>query len=370
MAFNRLYYFYNQKSLPPVDPEFLQKLDDAGARLAEKIARLRPEKLKLSDEAAHWLLRMQQNGGDDIRKHLTLLAWAFEPKPVSRDFVFVDHGGGFGLMSFLAREAGIPTVIHNDIFDSMCLHARIFGEALGLSADAYICGELADVVNWLHTRSDQTCLLVSINVIEHIYDIAAFFRDAASLSRQHVTLVLSTSANPLNPFVRRRHEQQHREWEHCDGPHAGFVVATEARAFYKVRLDMIRAVAPSLSDQDQARLATATRGLRKADIEKCVREFLTTRAITVAPEHPTNTCDPLTGTWEERLLDINKVEQMLKSHGFAVRVSGGYYSGRNVNPAVRTVKKCAAGMLNRLISEMGRAGARVAPSITFHATRQ
>jgi len=33
-----------------------------------------------------------------------------------RDFVLVDYGGGSGLLSFLALEAGISTVIYNDIF--------------------------------------------------------------------------------------------------------------------------------------------------------------------------------------------------------------------------------------------------------------
>ena len=206
----------------------------------------------------------------------------------------------------------------------------------------------------------------SINVIEHIYDMDEFIKVAGSLSSGPMTMVLSTSANPLNPIVRRRHFQQHREWEFEDGPHEGSYPMDTVKAFLSVRRDIVRQTAPQLSDVKVEELAAATRGLRKDDIEACVRQYEQTGNIPVKPNHPTNTCDPLTGSWQERLLDIEAVRRALAASGFEVNVLGGYYNVTAGNAPKRT----AAYLLNHGISLLGRQGACLAPCFMFHAARR
>lgn len=63
------------------------------------------------------------------------------------DLVFLDHGGGHGLMTLLAIEADFKSVIYNDIFEQSCIDASLVGSALGLKAEHYICGEVDEVIN-------------------------------------------------------------------------------------------------------------------------------------------------------------------------------------------------------------------------------
>ena len=185
-----------------------------------------------------------------------------------------------------------------------------------------------------------------------------------------MTLVLSTSANPLNPVVRRRHYQQHRLWDFKDGPHEGSYPLDTPRAFRTVRREIIEKCAPRLTDQQMDELTEATRGLRKEDIERAVKAFHATGRISVHPEHPTNTCDPLTGSWQERLLNIPAVTRTLNDCGFSVKVLGGYYSGTAGNALVGKAKRAAAYVLNQGISWLGTNGTRLAPCFMFQAVRK
>jgi hypothetical protein len=222
----------------------------------------------------------------------------------------------------------------------------------------------------LASKRNVHCVLISINVIEHIYDIDDFLRTAAGLSQVGVNMVLSTSANPLNPIVRRRHHRQHLEWEHIDGPHKGCGAMDTLKAFYDVRRDIIKQAAPSISEAECADLAAATRGLKKEDIEECVRHYQQAGKTSTTPEHPTNTCDPLTGNWQERLLNIEAVKKTLMSLGFTVRIAAGYYDAISENSTIRIAKRPAARVLNHAISWLGPNGARIAPCFMFHATHR
>lgn len=364
-----LNYCYNLKSLPPLDRAVIEKLDAAAVSLVRKVRAFDPDSVPLTDEAKTWLRSFQHEPDTTMRKYVHLMAWVLYPKVEGKNLAFIDHGGALGLMSCYAREAGLSTVIYNDIFEPWQRNARIFGEKLGLPADSYILGEIQDIAADLKGRTLDWCGLVSVNVIEHIYDMDDFLRISAGLTPPCCTLVLSTSANPFNPLVKWRHHQHHREWEFQDGPHKGFVLEENTKAFYKQRVEIIRAAAPALAEADVAPLAAATRGLRKDHIEAAVRDFEKTGKISVRPEHPTNTCDPKTGCWEERLLDAPAVAAKLEKHGFKVSISGGYYDGRASGGPKKVLKKAAAQILNEAISRMGQAGASLAPCFMFHASR-
>ncbi len=261
-------------------------------------------------------------------------------------------------------------MVYNDIFEPCCKDAKILAEQLGCLADEYVCGDIHDVSTALESKRNVHCALVSINVIEHIYDIDDFLRTTAGLSQAGVTMVLSTSANPLNPMVRRRHHRQHLEWEHEDGPHEGCGAMDTLKAFYDVRRDIIRQAAPSISMVECDALSAATRGLKKEDIEQCARHYQQTGKISAKPEHPTNTCDPLTGNWQERLLNIEAVKKTLTDLGFTVRIAAGYYDARSASSMVTIAKRSAAHIVNYMISWLGPNGVRISPCFMFHATHR
>lgn len=359
-------YIYNAKSLPPIQRTRLQKLDEAAVRLAKKIADLKVPQLPLSDYGKENVAEFQEKSEEAIKKYVHILAWLLFPESDSGPEVFVDYGGGHGLLGGLAKEAGFFRVIYNDIFAGCAEDARKLARHLGCEADAYVVGDIHAVAASLKSSPPGSGALASINVIEHIYDMDEFLKVASTLARGPMTMVLSTSANPLNPIVARRHYRQHNEWEFTDGPHPSSYPMDTLQAFRTVRRDIAKETAPQLSDAELDSLAAVTRGMHKADVQKTVRQYLQTRQLPPAPKHPTNTCDPLTGSWQERLLDIGDVSLTLNSCGFNVRVMGGYYAAHSGG----TAKKAVAQVLNHGISLLGSQGARLAPCIMFHAARR
>lgn len=359
-------FLYNAKSLPPLRRGHWQKLDEAAARLAKKVADTNVEQLPLSAYGKENVADFQRKAGETIKKYVHLLAWLLYPESAAAPEMFVDYGGGHGLLGGLAKEAGFPNVIYNDIFEGCADDARKLAQHLGCEADAYVIGDIHAVAASLKANPPASGALASINVIEHIYDMDEFLKAAAALTRGPMTMVLSTSANPLNPVVARRHYRQHNEWEFTDGPHESSYPMDTLRAFRDVRRDIIKETAPGLSASDVESLTALTRGMHKADIQKTVKHFQATRQMPPAPKHPTNTCDPLTGSWQERLLDIGDVHATLGACGFDVRVMGGYYAAHAGGQA----KKAVAQLLNHGISLLGSQGARLAPCIMFHAARR
>ena len=353
-----------------MDAELLQRLDDASGSLARKLALLDRDRLGMTEMGRTALAECQEDITGCLKKYMHLLAWVLYPEVQIRDMTLVDYGGGSGLMACLAKEAGIPRVIYNDIYNPWCGEAELIARALGCEADAYVCGDMESVSSFLRSRPVTDVALVSINVIEHIYNLNEFLSGCARLSSGKVVLALSTSANPMNPVVRRRHHRQHLQWEFQDRPKpAGDGERDSWRAYYTLRREIIQGIDPALTAAELDSLASATRGLVKDEIEKCVVEFRKTCRIAVFPEHPTNTCDPFTGNWEERLLDIPDVCRQLASLGFDVLVTGGYYSGRAKNPVVKLIKNTAAVVLNQAISLLGSKGTCLAPCFMFHASR-
>jgi hypothetical protein len=363
-------YTYNRGSLPPVGAQLLQQINDAAGRLAGKLRKVNPSKLSLSEHGQESIAIFRERMDETFKKYVHLLAWATYPALNGGHAALVDYGGGHGLMACLAKEAGFRRVIYNDIFEGCCTDARKLAEHLGCAADEYVCGSIQAVRDSMNGSRPESAAVVSINVIEHIYDMDEFIRVAGAISDGPMTMVLSTSANPLNPAVARRHYNQHRLWEFHDGPHESSYPMDTMRAFRSVRREIVKATAPELTEHEVETLADATRGMWKPDIEQCVGSFLATRKFPSMPVHPTNTCDPLTGSWQERLLDIPEVSQTLAESGFKVRVMGGYYSGHARNPLIGKVKLTAAAVLNHAISFLGTSGARLAPAIIFHGARR
>jgi hypothetical protein len=93
-----------------------------------------------------------------------------------------------------------------------------------------------------------------------------------------------------------------------------------------LRKDIIVNCASSLSEPDIDYLARNSRGLIKLDIEKLVKEYLRTGHFGYQINHPTNTCDPITGNWCEHLLDFDWIMTTAQSIGFTSQISKGRYS--------------------------------------------
>lgn len=349
MERNKLKYFPRHATLP-ADLPLLQQIDAAAERLAVRVCALDMSALEISEYNQRYLSGIVRN----LRGMLTLDAYLLALAFVNRakllgESVFVDYGGGCGILSFLAVELGVGTVIYNDIYDVSCQDARKIGLALHLPAAAYVSGDIDELMEHVESSSLRVDTIVSYDVIEHIYDLGSYFSKLPLFSDGSMRVVFASSANSHNPVINRQRMRVQYEIEHKDRTKEwGHKERDALQSYLGIRRDIIFAHAPHLGQDDIEKLAHATRGLIARDIERVVDEFCATRTITYSPGHPSNTCDPLTGNWAEQLMDTGDVSKMLSDSGFEVSVVPGYYDS-----AGESCKRVVKEMLNHAINRLG-----------------
>ena len=264
-----------------------------------------------------------------------------------------------------AKEYGINTVIYNDIYKTSCRDARIIARTLGNEAEYYVHGDIDTLINFVKTESLYSTALVSYDVIEHIYNLEAFLTNLKDLSPSPFVAVMASGANPMNP-VKRRHLMRHhmnREYKNQEEKW-GHKERDSLKAYFNTRKEIISDYAPILSNAEKYQLALVTRGLIEPEIKNCVEEYLKSGKVDRRPDHPTNTCDPYTGNWAERLIDINHMRRVLWDAGFEVSVISGYYGGSN-----SILKRFVGNILNILISMHRANGLIFAPFFVIHAKK-
>ena len=354
----------------PDDAALLGDLDAAAARLAGKLTRLDLDAAGVSDYIKRYARAHVAHLRQTLQRYTYLLAWALTGQDTPpADLAILDYGGGCGILSMLAKEAGLGTVVYTDIYDVSCRDARTLARAVGCEAEHYVEGDINTIIGFAQKNRLRCDAVVSYDVLEHIYDVEAFLRRLGALSSGRLTAVLASAANPVNPKVVRRLQAGHREREFNDRERTeGHKERDALRAYLSARKEIIAQHAPALSPEEVDRLASATRELIKADIEACVDAYVATGRIPRQPGHPTNTCDPYTGNWAEHLMDLDVLTRALAESGFRVRVLGGYHTDTEAAVIGRR-KRFERLFQNLLVSGLGRRGLRFAPFFTLYATR-
>ncbi len=268
----------------------------------------------------------------------------------------LDYGAGNGLLGLMALHLGFGKVYINDQDAGFLEAARRMAAALGLQPQAFIEGGAPAVLK--ACREAPPDLLAGSDVIEHIYDLEGFFRDLQQLNPRMI-LCLSTACNPLNPLLRRRfrHIQLRDEFEGGNPDTDPLFAARSIEPFVVQRRNIITGAAPHLPGHAVSQLVTATRGLQKQDILVAVERYVREGICPQPPAHPTNTCDPETGSWSERMLDLDTYRQLMRAAGFDCTVQDGFYN--QVDPGRGAWLRW---MANRLIPLSGH---RLAPYIVL-----
>lgn len=349
----------------PIPGHLVAEIDRAAARLDAKLADLDVGELAISGLYERILGDIRGSTVGTMQLFGYILQWSLRgvDKPLA-DVTLVEVGGGLGTLTLLARELGVGTVVYNDIYDIACHDARVVAEALGLAADHYIEGDLDLLVAEAERLDLRIDAVGSYDVIEHVYDIDTYLMGLARLPGPKLTISMASGANMYNrryrdwivPFQRRCElEGRAAEDDHYE--------RDTVRAYVDVRRDMIAEVAPDLAPADLDRLVAHTRGMRRDDIEAAARAFVERGDLPPLLEHPTNTCDPFTGNWQEHLMDPDDLVGTLRGQGYAeAGWSSGYFQGRSPNPLKRTVAKA----INLGIRLSDRLGIRVAGYYLVH----
>jgi hypothetical protein len=100
------------------------------------------------------------------------------------------------------------------------------------------------------------------------------------------------------------------------------------------------------------------------DIIKAGKRFIETGLLPKPPFHPTNTCDPISGSWTERLLTIKEYNLIYEKAGFLLRVHNGFYNQWQQGTKGNILK-----MANKTIALLGKQGKIISPFITLVGTR-
>ncbi len=211
----------------------------------------------------------------------------------------IDLGGGIGFNTAFIKSLNLEAeIIYLDVDEVSAKDAQLFHKNIGLVADKYLLGDLADHQNIV----DESTLICSRDVIEHIYDLASFFKISAKAKYN----VHNTAAVKNHIFRKNEFRSIHNRAENTGNKSEILKARDGSEAYLETRKTIIRTLDPSLDEHQVTLKAAATKGLIKKDIE---RYLLSDKY----PEYHirclgTNTCDPFTGNWAERLLSKDEYQ--------------------------------------------------------------
>jgi len=348
----------------PKNQKLVRDIDFAANRLFNKLTAINVE-LDISEYNRNYLRSKLVNLTGRLQIYSYILAWALaESNKHPNEFTFLEYGGGSGMLSLLAKEANIGTVVYSDIYDVSCRDAKVVAKSIGNEADYYVNGDIDDVIGFFKNKSIKCDAIASYDVIEHIYDIEYFIRRLKDLPNDILTVCLSSGANIFNKRYTRRVMKKQYEVEHYDREKEFWHKERDTvRSYLKVRKELILKYSGKLNENEVAKLAALTRGMMCLDIAKCVDRYLQTQQFPRKPAHPTNTCDPYTGNWMEHLMDPYKLKYIMSEAGFEVEILSGYYACSKSK-----IKRVLGKLLNGVIFLLGKRkqGLSIAPFFTIY----
>lgn len=236
----------------------------------------------------------------------------------------IDHGGGLGYFALLCKSIGIQTVIYHDINLALTEDTKIISKHLNIPIDHYITGSTEALTEYCLTQPLSITGLGSRNVIEHIPDLNEFFKLLALISGKDKVFYFSTSANTHNPLVRWQHRKIHRQYER-EGAYTDMSkdeINPENSGHYMRRTILLENGFPA---DHLGKMIELTRGLDLSQILNTIASFKSTGALPSKHTDPTNTRDPYSGNWVERLLPFEEYKKAAAAAGFQSEFLPGFY---------------------------------------------
>lgn len=301
------------------------ELSQATELVKNKITQLNIDLLQISLYNKRYLKHYQRNLDYYMDAYAQLLKKALSKlnAPINQA-VFLDYGGGCGLLSYLAINLGFNKVVYNDLYETSANDAKVISQALQLKVDKFIVGDIKQVTAVLNASHLFPNLICSFDVLEHIYDLKEWFTQLCDF-KHSFALCFASSANGSNPIINRRLKKLHIQaelyerkkdegWKEID-LHTSFLNERK-----KIILRHFKC-----SDAQANKLAVLTRGLKEDALRKEVSYFMKHGKMDCQITHPTNTCDPYTGNWTEQIIDTKSLCDFVRSLGFTCSVSNSFY---------------------------------------------
>lgn len=358
------YFPYPYKNLSP-DSGWNLRLRSAAALLFSKLSTLDPDKLSISDYQKNYLGNYLQRLHYGMETGIFILSHVFDglnQKP--EHAVLLDHGGGTGILSMLAKAAGVGKVVYEDIYDVSCHDARSIALSLGLEADEYLHGDEKAIVRYFKQQGGPD-VIISRNVIEHVYQPESLVQTLSEIHNKSMQILFATTGNYDNPAVRAYTRKLQRKAEYT-GLRSRWDKGTDAKKpLFEIRREMISDLAPEFDAETIGQMAKHTRGLIKPAILMALEDFKSSGRLPPVLSDPHNTCDPETGNWVERLSSIAEYHDIFEENGFHFRCLPGFYDTHYRSAAANLL----ATFLNPCIRLLGSKGTKLSPFIGLKGTR-
>lgn len=364
------YGFLYKNAFYPNDENLIVEIDKAALRLYGKLTVLDFNNLGLTDYFYRYTTSYINILKSQLQKYSYILAWSLAyNKKFREEIVFVDYGGGTGLLSLLAKELGVAKVIYIDIWDEAIKNSKKLAHAIDLEADEYLTGDVDILINYFRDNGLKCNAIASYDVIEHIYDIELFFAKLCLIPCNSMTILMASGANDLNPFIRRKLIKQQINMEYNErAPSFGYRTRDSLGSYLNIRKKIIKNYLYKnnlhLSNDIITKLSRNTRGLIESDIYTYIDRYMLTNKFGSTIDHPTNTCEPFNGSWCEKLMNPFMLSNIFKLKGINSNVLSGYYGESEYLGSVHLDS-----FLNHLINLLKKNGLRLSPYYIIYARK-
>lgn len=256
-------------------------------------------------------------------------------KPLE-ELVIMEYGAGMGSLFLLAKMIGVKTVVYNDIMEEMSEAAGIISKYLKIPIDIFITGGHRETLAQLNAKKIQCDIILSRNVVEHIYDLNDFYY-SMSTDQPNALIYFSTTANYQNPAMLWYHKKIHKRFE---------------QEYLPKRKVLIQKALGQLPEPELETLALATRGLAMDDLEKAIQEYKQRKTLPDPNRFYTNTCDPENGLWQEQIIKVEDYKNIIEPKGYQLTVLPAFWD-THYNSGLKNVVGKTMNFFTGLLGQKG-----------------
>ncbi|MBS4043756.1 MAG: class I SAM-dependent methyltransferase [Chitinophagaceae bacterium] len=220
----------------------------------------------------------------------------------------LDYGTGNGLLALYAKHCGFKAVYACDYDTNFINAAKRLSQLINIKIDSFEVSNEYEIKN--HFQDKNIDIVVGTDVIEHVYNLDIFFSSINSLNTNIISSFTTASVHD-NYFKRKRLET---------------LMLKDEVEFAALRKKIIQEYDSTLDQHQSELLAKATRGLKDSDIKKFVDDFKKTGKLKMININKTNTCDPISGNFTERILSLVEYKKIYHLHNVELQVTSGFYN--------------------------------------------
>ncbi len=259
-------------------------------------------------------------------------------KPL-QEVVVMDYGAGLGTLYILAKMIGVKKIIYNDLLPEFASPAIAIDKIFGIIMDEYIIGDTISTCEQLQQKNIVCDLIVSRNVLEHIYDLGTYFKTIYQYQPSAI-LYNSTTANWRNPAAHIQHVLIHGRSRE--------VILNKKLEIANKLIDA-SPKQKSISNIQKKALAERLLQYGGAEFTAAIENFIATNEMPIAKNDYTNVCDE-TGNWAEHLVPYSGYRKYASQYNITFRP--GFWD-TNYSSSLKTILGKTLNFFTQLLGDNG-----------------